>query len=281
MKKILFTISTLSCLISCSGNKEAAEDRYDQAASLYDKGEYSLAKREIDSIKTLYPKEFDVLRKSIRLMRNIEMKEQERNFNYCDSMLSELTKKTEELKKEFRFQQDKEYDQIGRYVHKTLDLDQNINHNYLRAEVFENGTLQLISVYNGPRALKHNIIRVSLKDGSFAESSAIPFDGGRNYRFKDGATNHERVTFNLQNDGGVTNFINQYKDQPITLLFIGEQKEATQLLPVQKNAISTSLELSRTLQAMQTLVEEKRVAEAKLNLLKKKEAESTGTTSQK
>lgn len=273
MKRLLFSVTTLCCLISCSGNKEAAEDRYDQASSLYNKGEFNLAKREIDSIKTLYPKEFDVLRKSIRLMRQIEMKEQERNFQYCDSMLTEMTVKSEQLKKEFIFQQDKEYDKIGRYIHKSLDLDRNINHNYLRAEVFENGTLQLISVYNGTRALKHNMIRVSMKDGSFAETSAIPFDGGRNYRFKDGDMNHERVTFNLQNDGGVTNFISQFKDQPITLLFIGDQKEATQLLPVQKNAISTSLELSATLQAMQTLVEDKRLAEAKLNILKKKEAE--------
>lgn len=275
MKQILLFVTILGCLISCSGKKEAAEDRYDQASSYYDKGEFNLAKREIDSIKSLYPKEFDVLRKSIRLMRKIEMKEQERNFQYCDSMLTELTAKSEQLKKEFVFQQDKEYDKIGRYVHKTLNLDRNINHNYLRAEVFENGTLQLISVYNGHRALKHNMIRVSLKDGSFAETSAIPFDGGRNYRFKDGDMNHERVTFNLQNDGGVANFVSQFKDQQITLLFVGEQKEATQLMPVQKNAISTSLELSSTLQAMQSLVEEKRLAEAKLNLLKKKEAEST------
>ncbi|MGL5920228.1 MAG: hypothetical protein ACRCZQ_06985, partial [Bacteroidales bacterium] len=139
MKQILFFIAILGSLVSCSGKREAAADRYDQASSYYDKGEFNLAKREIDSIKILYPKEFDVLRKSIRLMRKIEMKEQERNFQYCDSMLTELTAKSEQLKKEFVFQQDKEYDKIGRYVHKVLDLDRNINHNYLRAEVFENG----------------------------------------------------------------------------------------------------------------------------------------------
>ncbi|MGL5786365.1 MAG: hypothetical protein ACRCX4_06090 [Bacteroidales bacterium] len=273
MKKILFSIATICSLVACSGNKQAAEDRFDQATSYYNKGDYNLAKREIDSIKTNYPKEFDVLRKSIRLMRQIEMKEQERNFQYCDSMLTVLTDKSTDLKKNFKFIQDKEYDQIGRYVHKTLDIEQNVNHNYLRAEVFENGTLQLISVYNGPRPLKHNMVKVSLKDGAFAETQAIPFDGGRNFRFKDGDTNHERVTYNLQNDGGVTNFVSQYKDQPITLLFIGEQKEATHLLPAQKNAINMSMELSNTLQAMQTLVEEKRLAEAKINLLKRKEAE--------
>lgn len=277
MKKILFSIAALCLLSACSGNKQAAEDSFDQAASYYNKGDYNLAKREIDSIKTKYPKEFDVLRKSIRLMRQIEMKEQERNFQYCDSMLTVLTDKSEDLKKNFKFIQDKEYDQIGRYVHKTLDIDQNVNHNYLRTEVFENGTLQLISVYNGTRPLKHNMVKVSLKDGSFAETQAIPFDGGRNFRFKDGNMNHERVTYNLQNDGGVTNFVSQYKDQPITLLFIGEQKEATQLLPAQKKAISMSLDLSNTLQAMQTLVEEKRLAEAKVNLLKRKEAETANS----
>lgn len=275
MKRILLSVTTICCLISCSGNKEAAEDRFEQASSFYDKGDFNLAKREIDSIKTLYPKEFDILRKSIRLMRKIEMKEQERNFQYSDSMLTEMTAKSEQLKKEFIYQYDKKYDKIGRYVHKSLDLDRNVNHNYLRAEVFENGTLQLISVYNGTRALKHNMVRVSTKDGAFAETSVVPFDGGRNYRFKDGEMNHERVTFNLQSDGGVTHFISQFKDQPITLLFIGDQREATQLLPVQKNAISTSLEFSSTLQAMQSLVEEKRISEAKLNILKKKEAEQS------
>lgn len=273
MKKILFPIAFLCLLSACSKNQEKAEKIYNSALSRFEQGDYNLAKRDIDSIRSNYPKEFDVIRKSIRLMRKIEFQEQQRNFAYCDSMLTVYTNKSDSLKKQFQFQIDKEYDQIGRYVQKSLTLDRNLNHNYLRAEVFENGTLQLISVYNGTSPLNHNHIKVSLKDGSYAETEAIPYDGGRNYRFKDEGMYHERVTYNLKNDGGVTGFIADFKDQPINLLFIGDKKEATSLLPEQKKAIAQSVELSSYLQSMQNLIEERRLAEAKLNLLKKKEEE--------
>lgn len=54
---------------------------------MYENNEFFGAKNEIDSIRTLYPKEVKVLKQGLTLMRQVEVKEAERNIAFCDSLL--------------------------------------------------------------------------------------------------------------------------------------------------------------------------------------------------
>ena len=86
MKKIAICIPLVAALLmACHGDRKAAEERLAQAQALYERNEFFGAKNEIDSIKTLYPKEVTVLRQALTLMRQVELKEAERNIAFCDS----------------------------------------------------------------------------------------------------------------------------------------------------------------------------------------------------
>ena len=94
--KILFLLFTaLFLMSSCDDRRKKAEALFVQAQEMYEKAEYASAKQMIDSIHTNYRGEIDVLKASLRLMRNIEKKETERNIAFCDSMtFSTLIQKT-------------------------------------------------------------------------------------------------------------------------------------------------------------------------------------------
>ncbi|MGL4411353.1 MAG: hypothetical protein ACRCTF_04350 [Bacteroidales bacterium] len=271
MKRRLTSILLLGLMVSsCTTSRDDAEKRLENATKLFESGQYNLAKIEIDSLRSKHPKEFDQIRGAITLMRSIELKEQERTFAFCDSMLTQLTQESELLKKNFDFRSNPEYDKVGRWIQRDLLSERNSGRNYLRAEVFENGEMQLTSSYEGAKAIKHTMIKVSLKDGTFSQSDEVPFDGGRNYRFNDEGTHHERVTFNLKTDGGIAQFIATYSDQPMTLTYEGGIKYQTQIDQKHRAALKESFDLSSRLLDMRRLVEERRVSEAKINLLRKK-----------
>ena len=66
---------------------------------------------------------------------------------------------------------------------------------YIRSGVNEKGEIYLASVFYGGAPINHTGIKVSTKDGQFAETAAIPYDGGVNYRFKDLGKTTEVVTY--------------------------------------------------------------------------------------
>ena len=51
-------------------------------------GKFNEAKLQIDSIRTQYPKAFDVRKEGIALMQQIDLAEQQRSLAYLDSTLA-------------------------------------------------------------------------------------------------------------------------------------------------------------------------------------------------
>ena len=89
MKKSAITIivSALTVLASCGGKaeKEAAV-MLDKAKEAYEDGSFSLAKNRIDSMKTMYPKAFKAREEGLKLMRLVEIGEQEKTIAFLDSI---------------------------------------------------------------------------------------------------------------------------------------------------------------------------------------------------
>lgn len=133
MKKLAICITLIAAILTgCNGDEKAAQARLDKARAMYENNEFFGAKNEIDSIRALYPKEVKVLKQGLTLMRQVEVKEAERNIAFCDSLLPIKLDEVEGLKKGFAFEKDSVYEEIGNYIWKQQTIERNVQRCYVR-----------------------------------------------------------------------------------------------------------------------------------------------------
>lgn len=255
-------------LISCSGKGRNAKTYLAEAESALNEGNYSLAKLKIDSIKELYPTSFDEINKGFDLMQQVRMAENRRNIQFCDSMLTVNQQLLTETLKDFTYVRDPQYQEIGDYVPKIYPLNASFQQNGLRSAVSEKGQMYIESVLSGG-SLRHNRIKVTTKDGSFAESLAVTTDG-LNYRFSTLDATYEIVRFSGNDDNGVAKFIYTFKEEPVTLSFIGNKTSTVTLSQTAKRAVAQSFELSTLILEIEKLKYEKGRSEALIKYLESK-----------
>lgn len=255
-------------LISCSGKGRNAKTYLAEAESALNEGNYSLAKLKIDSIKELYPTSFDEINKGFDLMQQVRMAENRRNIQFCDSMLTVNQQLLTETLKDFTYVRDPQYQEIGDYVPKIYPLNASFQQNGLRSAVSEKGQMYIESVLSGG-SLRHNRIKVTTKDGSFAESLAVTTDG-LNYRFSTLDATYEIVRFSGKDDNGVAKFIYTFKEEPVTLSFIGNKTSTVTLSQTAKRAVAQSFELSTIILEIEKLKYEKGRSEALIKYLESK-----------
>jgi hypothetical protein len=254
----------LPLFISCSGKGKSAKSYLVEAESALNEGNYSLAKLKIDSIKILFPRSFDEIKRGFELMQEVRMAENRRNIAYCDSMLAVNYKLLTEMLNDFTYVRDPQYQEFGDYVPKIYPLNSAFQQNSLRSAVSEKGQMYIESVYSG--SLSHNRIKVATKDGSFAESLPVTSDG-LNYRFSTLGATYEIVRFTGNDDNGVASFIYTFRESPITLTFIGRRSVTISLPDKAKRGIARSFELATLLQDIEKLKFEKGRSEALINYL--------------
>ena len=123
-----------------------------------------------------------MLRQALTLMRQVELKEAERNIAFCDSLLPIKQEELVGLKAGFVFEKDSAYEEIGNYIWKRQTIERNVQRCYVRCGVNEEGEMYLASVFYGGKPIEHTSIRLSTKDGQEAETPTIPLHGPKNYR---------------------------------------------------------------------------------------------------
>ena len=268
MKKsaICITLATLA-LAGCNNDEKNAQARLDNARSMYEQNEFFAAKNEIDSIRILYPKEFKVIREGLTLMRQVEQKEAERNLAFCDSLIPVKQQELEGLKKGFNFEKDSAYNEIGNYVSKQQTIERNIQRCYIRSGVNEKGEMYLASVYFGGKPINHTGIKLSIQDGLFAETPAIPYDGGLNYHFKDLGNTTEVVTYQGEKCEDAVKFIFANKEKRIKVEYTGGKPYILYIADADKKAIASTYELAVVLSDIEKLTKEKEKATKKLAYL--------------
>ena len=255
MKKsaICITLATLA-LAGCNNDEKNAQARLDNARSMYEQNEFFAAKNEIDSIRILYPKEFKVIREGLTLMRQVEQKEAERNLAFCDSLIPVKQQELEGLKKGFNFEKDSAYNEIGNYVSKQQTIERNIQRCYIRSGVNEKGEMYLASVYFGGKPINHTGIKLSIQDGLFAETPAIPYDGGLNYHFKDLGNTTEVVTYQGEKCEDAVKFIFANKEKRIKVEYTGGKPYILYIADAYKKAIVSTYELAVLLSDIEKLM---------------------------
>ena len=111
MKKAALLACLCCTLFACEDIEKKAGEKLQAARLAFEQGDYSEAKKQIDSIKILYPKAFETRRAGIGLMQEVELKEQEQSLAYLDSMLQVKQQEFDAVKSKFAFEKDAEYQQ--------------------------------------------------------------------------------------------------------------------------------------------------------------------------
>lgn len=270
MKKYLFFLAILFLATSCNKDAKQAEGMLNEARSYYEAHEYATAKLFIDSLKKTYPKEPAIQRKGLQLMREVDLAEQERNLSYCDSMLIVCLAKSDSLKKNFVFEKDPTYDDVGKFIAKKQVLEKNLQKSYIRCNVNERGEMYLASVYYGANPINHNQLKITSPDGGFTETDIIPRDGGLNYTFKDMGTTTEVVSYMKGKDGGVIQFICDRQHDKLKAEYLGGKSYSFQMTAADKEAVAEINELATVLSDIERLKKEIQKAQSRIEYLKGK-----------
>ena len=271
MKKIIYICFLALWAISCNNDSKFAENLLNEAKTRYESKEYATSKLYLDSLKATYPKEVKVLREALQLMRKVDLEEQTRNFNDCDSMLMVYQSKADFLTKNFIFEKDANYDEIGKYISKQQKIENNVQKSYIRCSVNERGEMYLASVYYGANPINHSQLKISTPDGIYTETENIPRDGGLNYSFKDLGATTEIVTYMKGKDGDVIQFICNHYNEKLKAEYLGGNKTYSfQIAPNDKNAVVEINELATILSDIYRLKKEIQKAQGRIEYLKPK-----------
>ncbi len=266
MKKGLLMMCLCCTLFSCNDTEKKAEEKLQAARHAFEQGSYNEAKILIDSIKTLYPKAFDVRRAGIGLMQEIELKEQERSLLYLDSMLQTKQQVFDAIKSKYVFEKDAEYQNIGHYLHPSQVIEKNLHRSFLRFQVDENGIMSMTSIYCGFRNIHHIAVKVIAPDGSFAETPASK----DSYETTDLGEKIEKADYKMGEDGNVMGFLYLNKDKNIKIQYQGERPYSTAMSPTDRQALADVYELAQLLSSISEIKKNMEEANLKIGFVKRK-----------
>lgn len=264
-------------LLACTSENNEAQQQLATARLAYNKKDYTLAKQQLDSLKIKYPKAFTQIREGLALLDSVRRGENEQIITSCDSLIIHFQPQVDLKKKQFSFIQNKQYQETGSYIPKE-SVTNSIEGTTLRSGVEENGQLYLESVFIGGQ--KHNKLKISTKDGAFAESIPVN-DDGLNYRFTNMNKTYEIIRFGGAKENGLAKFIFTNINKPLTASIEGQGRYTYTLSQPVKSAIAKSYELSVMMLQLDSLKMAKEKAEYHIYYLDNKKNEvTTDTTKQ-
>ena len=271
MKKIgLSAILALSLLAGCAdGGEKEAQVRLQKAEAALQQDNFSEAKLQIDSIKMLHPKAFEARKQGIKLMQQVDLKEQQKTLVYLDSMMQVKQLQLDSIKGRFVFEKDTAYQDIGNWFYPTQVVEKNVGRSFLRAHVNELGEMSLTSIYCAGGTLNHTSVKVSVGD-TFAETPMAK----DSYTTTDLGRTIEKADYKLGEDGGVAGFIVANADKNIQLTFIGDKTWRTAMQKTDRQAFVELTELARILSGMEEIRKQQKEANLKIQFVTRKVEEA-------
>ena len=267
MKKIGFSaLLTLVTLTGCGdGGEKEAQIRLQKAETALRQENFSEAKLQIDSIKVLYPKAFEARKQGIKLMQQVDLKEQGKTLDYLDSMMQVKQAQLDSIKVNFVLEKDTAYQEIGNWFYPTQVVEKNVGRSFLRAQVNELGEMSLTSIYCAGGKLNHTSVKVSVGD-TFAETPMTK----DSYTTNDLGRTIEKADYKVGEDGGVVGFIVVNQDKNIQLTFIGDKTYRTAMQKSDRKAIAELTELARILSGMEEIRKQQKEANLKIQFVTRK-----------
>ena len=267
MKRYYYIYALLLSLLSaCTNNGEKeAEMHLQRAESAFNSRNYNEAKLQIDTIRTLYPKAFDARKAAIKLMQQVDLKEQERSIVYLDSMMLIKQAQFDSIKGSFILEKDKEYQEVGNYLYPTQTIEKNGVRSFLRGQVSELGEMSITSIYCAGGAIHHSSVKVI--NGDLYAQTPNTKDS---YETTIGGRHIEKADYKLGDDGGVIAFIVTNKANNLKLQFIGDKTYTTSMTNSDREAIYKLSELAKTLSSIEQIKRDKDEANLKIRFVKRK-----------
>jgi hypothetical protein len=248
MKRFFILLNILVLIVSCTGsNEEKAEARLDAARTALEREDFNGAKLQIDSIKILYPKEYQIRKAGQDLLCAVVIKEQQHNLRYLTSTLLAKQQELEVIKGKYTLEKDKRYQEVGNYFWPTQTVERNLRRSFLRFQVNEQGIMTVTSIYHGKRFIDHNIVKVIAPDGTFAETPT----SGNVYRDSYSGIKFEQADFHYGQDGGVIKFLFSNRTKNIRVEFIGKKTFVMNMIPSDREALFQICQLTTVLTAIQ------------------------------
>lgn len=271
MKKIgLSALLALAVLAGCGdGGEKEAQMRLRKAEAALQQENFSEAKLQIDSIKVLYPKAFEARKQGIKLMQQVDLKEQRKTLVYLDSMMQVKQLQLDSIKGNFVLEKDTAYQEIGNWFYPTQVVEKNTGRTFLRGQVSELGEMSLTSIYCAGGALNHTSVKVSVGD-TFAETPATK----DSYTTTDLGRTIEKADYKVGEDGGVVGFIVANADKNIQLTFIGDKTYKTAMQKNDRKAIVELTGLARILSGMEEIRKQQKEANLKIQFVTRKVEEA-------
>ena len=119
MRNCILSILVVVFLLGCTDKEtEMAQQRVNYARILIDEGSWNQAKKELDSVHILYPRQVDIRREAKELSDSLLCLEAQRNIEYADSAKLVILNKLNAIKKDFRYEHIEKYESCGRYQHR-------------------------------------------------------------------------------------------------------------------------------------------------------------------
>ena len=267
MKKIGFSaLLALATLAGCGdGGEKEAQIRLQKAEAALQQENFSEAKLQIDSIKVLYPKAFEARKQGIKLMQQVDLKEQGKTLVYLDSMMQVKQAQLDSIKANFVLEKDTAYQEIGNWFYPTQVVEKNVGRSFLRAQVNELGEMSLTSIYCAGGQLNHTSVKVSIGD-TFAETPMT----NDSYATTDLGRTIEKADYKVGEDGGVVGFIVANQDKNIQLTFVGDKTYRTAMQKNDRKAIVELVELARILSGMEEIRKQQKEANLKIQFVTRK-----------
>lgn len=267
MKKIgLSALLALAFLTGCGdGGEKQAQLHLQKAEQALLMENFSEAKLHIDSIKVLYPKAFEARKKGIKLMQQVDLKEQTKTLAYLDSVLLVKQEQLDSIKGNFVLEKDTAYQDIGNYFYPTQTVEKSLGRSFLRGQVNELGEMSLTSIYCAGGQLHHTSVKVSVGD-LFVETP-ISKDS---YETTDLGKTIEKSDYKVGEDGGVVGFILANQDKNIQLQFVGDKTYRTAMHKNDRKAIVELAELARILSGMEEIRKQQKEASLKIQFVSRK-----------
>ena len=273
MKKTgLSALLALSVLAGCGdGGEKAAQLHLQKAEKALQMEMFSEAKSQIDSIKVMYPKAFEARKQGIKLMQQVDLKEQQKTLVYLDSAMQVKQAQFDSIKGNFVLEKDTAYQEIGNWFYPTQVVEKNVGRSFLRGQVNELGEMSLTSIYCAGGTLNHTSVKVSVGD-TFAETPM----SNDSYTTTDLGKTIEKADYKAGEDGGVVGFILTNQDKNIQLAFIGDKTYRTAMQKNDRKAIVELAELARILSGMEEIRKQQKEANLKIQFVTRKIQESKG-----
>ena len=273
MKKTgLSALLALSVLAGCGdGGEKAAQLHLQKAEKALQMEMFSEAKSQIDSIKVMYPKAFEARKQGIKLMQQVDLKEQQKTLVYLDSAMQVKQAQFDSIKGNFVLEKDTAYQEIGNWLYPTQVVEKNVGRSFLRGQVNELGEMSLTSIYCAGGTLNHTSVKVSVGD-TFAETPM----SNDSYTTTDLGKTIEKADYKVGEDGGVVGFILTNQDKNIQLTFIGDKTYRTAMQKNDRKAIVELAELARILSGMEEIRKQQKEANLKIQFVTRKIQESKG-----